>query len=63
MSLVKNFLSPHPLSAFESVLSLTRIITGLFMVYHGWEVFDASKMQEYALWDMFKIQMDSPWFI
>lgn len=24
------------------------------MVYHGWEVFDATKMKEYATWDVFK---------
>jgi putative oxidoreductase len=35
-------------------LTSVRVITGLFMVYHGWEVFDATKMNEYAQWDMFK---------
>lgn len=35
-------------------LALLRIITGLLMVYHGWEVFDNNKMNEYAKWDAVK---------
>ncbi|GAB3031603.1 hypothetical protein GCM10027185_35710 [Spirosoma pulveris] len=26
----------------------------MFLVYHGWEVFDTAKMREYAAWDDFK---------
>jgi len=35
-------------------LAIIRIITGLFMVYHGWEVFDAGKMKTYLEWDQFQ---------
>ena len=35
-------------------LALLRIFTGLLMTYHGWEVFDAGKMAEYAKWDVIK---------
>src|SRR5687768_11141667 len=35
-------------------LAITRIIVGLFMIYHGWEVFDAEKMKGYLDWDSFK---------
>lgn len=45
--------SPQPL-ALEGGLALVRVIVGLFMIYHGWEVFDANKMKEYATWDVFK---------
>jgi putative oxidoreductase len=38
----------------ESGIAFVRVITGLFLVYHGWETFDASKMNEYAGWDSFK---------
>ncbi|MDP9229114.1 MAG: DoxX family protein [Bacteroidota bacterium] len=38
----------------NSGLALIKIIVGLFMVYHGWEVFDAEKMKEYTTWDSFK---------
>ena len=31
-----------------------RIIVGILMIYHGWEVFDKSKIAEYAAWDAFK---------
>jgi uncharacterized membrane protein YphA (DoxX/SURF4 family) len=35
-------------------LAIIRIITGFFMAYHGWEVFDAAKMNGYLQWDQFK---------
>ncbi len=35
-------------------LAFIRIITGLFVVYHGWEVFDAEKMKTYLEWEQFK---------
>ena len=35
-------------------LGLIRIITGFFMIYHGFEVFDAETMNGYLTWDMFK---------
>ena len=35
-------------------LALVRIILGLFMIYHGWEIFDTSKMNEYTTWGAFK---------
>jgi putative oxidoreductase len=38
----------------EHGLALVRIITGIFMIYHGWEIFDAEKMNGYLEWDMFK---------
>lgn len=46
----------------ESGLALVRVIVGLFLVYHGWEVLDAAKMNEYAAWDNFK-QDFSPTFM
>ncbi|WP_461129295.1 DoxX family protein [Spirosoma aerophilum] len=38
----------------DAGLAFVRIIVGLFLLYHGWEVFDAAKMKEYAAWDVFK---------
>ena len=35
-------------------LSVTRMIVGLFMIYHGWEVFSLEKMNGYMDWNMFK---------
>jgi len=35
-------------------LAIIRIITGFFMAYHGWEIFDAEKMNSYLQWDQFK---------
>jgi putative oxidoreductase len=33
-------------------LAVIRILTGLLMVYHGWEVFTPATMQEYLKWDV-----------
>lgn len=38
----------------EGGIAIVRVITGLLLVYHGWEVFDATKMNEYAGWDSLK---------
>ena len=35
-------------------LTFIRIIVGLFLIYHGWEVFDKDKINEYITWDVFK---------
>ena len=35
-------------------LALIRMVVGFFMIYHGWEVFSAEKMNGYLGWDMFK---------
>ena len=35
-------------------LAILRIITGMLMTYHGWEVFDAVQINEYAKWDSIK---------
>ncbi len=51
-------LSPHPV-ALMSGLAIIRIIVGLLMMYHGWEIFDAAIMKEYTTWDSFK-KLPSP---
>lgn len=50
---MNKFLSPKPI-ALQSGIAFVRIITALFMIYHGWEVFDAAKMKEYSEWELFK---------
>lgn len=43
------FFSPYGLWQ-EGGLTAIRILTGLFMGYHGWEIFDATKMADYTKW-------------
>ena len=50
---MNKFFSSDPI-ALQGGLAVIRVIVGLFMIYHGWEVFDATKMKEYATWDVFK---------
>jgi len=42
-------------------LAIVRIIVGLFMIYHGFEIFDKETMTGYASWAQFKA-MPSPAF-
>jgi uncharacterized membrane protein YphA (DoxX/SURF4 family) len=35
-------------------LTLVRLTFGIFLVYHGWEIFESDKMNEYLKWDAFK---------
>ena len=46
-------ISPEPLWQ-NTGLAILRIIAGLLMTYHGWEVFDAVQINEYAKWDSIK---------
>lgn len=38
----------------KSGLAIIRIVTGLLMLYHGLELFDSAKMDEYLKWDVIK---------
>lgn len=45
--------SPQPIWQQEGLFVL-RLITGFFMIYHGWEIFSADKMNVYVEWKTFK---------
>ncbi|MBX3256811.1 MAG: DoxX family protein [Chitinophagaceae bacterium] len=49
---MKRIFSPDTWMIQEG-LTFVRIIIGLLMAYHGWEVFDNAKMEEYAKWESF----------
>ncbi len=44
-----SLLNPQPLFLSTGIL-LTRIFTGLFLIYHGWEIFDHEKIVGYSNW-------------
>jgi uncharacterized membrane protein YphA (DoxX/SURF4 family) len=48
-----NLLSSAPFHR-DTGIAIVRIVVGLFMIYHGWEVFDQQKMLGYAGWENFK---------
>ena len=35
-------------------LFIARAVVGVFLMYHGWEIFSKAKMHEYLTWDAFK---------
>ncbi|MEO5682827.1 MAG: DoxX family protein [Chitinophagaceae bacterium] len=55
---MNKFLSPLPYMQQEG-LAIIRIIVGLLMVFHGFEIFDTETMQGYTTWAQFK-EMPSP---
>jgi len=46
-------LSPKPLF-YASGIASVRIVVGLLMTYHGWEVFDRETMEPYFEWEQLK---------
>ena len=50
---MQSFFSTTPFYR-ESILAILRIILGLLLIYHGYEVFDATTMKGYLEWDDFK---------
>jgi putative oxidoreductase len=46
---MNNFFSPSPIMQNHGI-TLVRIITGVLLIYHGWETFDAEKMKTYTGW-------------
>jgi len=50
---MNRFLLPNSMMQ-ENGIAFIRILIGIFLIYHGCEIFDAAKMREYAAWDMFK---------
>lgn len=47
---------------YPQSIALLRIVTGLLMAYHGWEVFDRATMEGYFGWDVLK-NMPAPEFL
>lgn len=45
--------SNRPIYQAEA-LAVARMITGIFMIYHGAEIFSSQTIQQYLEWDMFK---------
>lgn len=43
-------------------IAMVRITVGIFLIYHGHEIFDPAKMKEFANWDQFK-HASSPLFL
>ncbi|MBX9781696.1 MAG: DoxX family protein [Chitinophagaceae bacterium] len=50
---MNKLLSPQPIWQHNGI-AIIRIVVGIFMLYHGWEVFSAEKMKVYFEWEPFK---------
>jgi uncharacterized membrane protein YphA (DoxX/SURF4 family) len=59
--MMNRFFSSSPLWQ-ETGLTLIRIMIGLFMIYHGSEVFDKQKIVDYAKW-LTDLNFPSPLFM
>jgi putative oxidoreductase len=40
--------------ALNTGLLIVRVAIGMFLIYHGWEIFNKAKMNEYLTWDAFR---------
>lgn len=60
--LLRNQLFGVSQSRRETGLGIVRIFFGVFMIYHGWEVFDRTKMNEYTKW-MVDLKLYAPAFM
>jgi putative oxidoreductase len=49
---MNKFFSATPIAQHLGI-AIVRIITGAFLIYHGWEVFDRTAMIKYLEWDQF----------
>ncbi len=50
---MNKFFSSSPLWQ-NGGLALIRWVFGFFLIYHGWEIFNEAKMNDYLNWDTFK---------
>lgn len=50
---MNRWLSPLPINS-KVTISILRIIIGAMMIYHGWEVFNATQIKAYVQWDIYK---------
>ena len=53
-----NLLSSKPVNS-QAVLGLVRMLTGIFMIYHGRELFESDKIDEYTKW-LVDLHLPSP---
>ena len=58
---MNKMISPMPILQNEA-FALFRIIIGIFLIYHGQEVFDRNKIEEYSKWEVIQ-KMPSPLFM
>ncbi len=50
---MKTFFSPSPI-LLPHALAVVRVVIGLLILYHGFEIFDQEVMKGYLEWDTFK---------
>ena len=50
---MKNFFSPYPLWQTTG-LTLVRFVVGVFLIYHGCEIFNEAIINKYLQWAQFK---------
>ena len=61
LSFMSKFFSAEGISK-ETILALVRMLIGIFLIYHGSEVFDPAKMEDYATW-IPDLKTGSPLFV
>lgn len=57
---MNKFISATPIWQGGGIF-LLRVIVASLLIFHGWEIFDAAKMDEYSKWDLFKNKAFMPY--
>jgi putative oxidoreductase len=47
---MQKIFSSQPLVAYDTLTAIVRIVMGVFMIYHGWEVFSKEPIDTYTGW-------------
>lgn len=59
---MNKFFSSSPY-ALNTGLLFVRVVIGMFLIYHGWEMFNNAKMNEYLTWDAFRYSSAGTFFV
>jgi len=59
---MNSFFYPSPIWQNNGI-AIARILVGIALVYHGWETFNSTIMNEYFKWDMFKDSVAAKIFV
>jgi len=59
---MNKFFSSSPY-ALNTGLLIVRVAIGMFLIYHGWEIFNNAKMNEYLTWDAFRYSSAGPFLV
>jgi putative oxidoreductase len=62
MNFLHDIILAKPLKFYDTVMIIIRVITGLLLIYHGFEMFNPKLIEDYAKWEQIK-NLPAPLFL